>query len=184
MRNFLGGFLMGDCAPLDWVLKPLLSFGFRFYVAYIFFKSGLTKVDDSFKVTSSTFDLFKYEYMPYVSESLATIGAYLATYAELILPILLVTGIFTRPAALGLFILNAVAAYSLAQTDFASAAGHWQHIVWGVILAVIFTFGPGKVSIDKWISDKLLGKDANLLSALISIGVLSAIGYFLATTFL
>ena len=37
--------------------------------------------------------------------------------------------------ALGLFILNAVAAYSLAQTDFASAAGHWQHITWGVILA-------------------------------------------------
>ena len=154
MKKFLAGFLIGDCAPLNLFLKPVLLLGFRLYVAYVFFKSGLTKVGDDYMVTSSTFDLFKYEYMPYVSESLATMGAYLATYAELILPVLLVIGFLTRPAALGLFILNAVAAYSLAQTDFASAAGHWQHIAWGIMLAVIFTFGPGALSIDKWISNK------------------------------
>jgi len=154
MKKFLAGFLIGDCAPLNLFLKPVLLLGFRLYVAYVFFKSGLTKVGDDYMVTSSTLDLFKYEYMPYVSESLATMGAYLATYAELILPILLVIGFLTRPAALGLFILNAVAAYSLAQTDFASAAGHWQHIAWGIMLAVIFTFGPGALSIDKWISNK------------------------------
>ena len=184
MKKFLAGFLMGNCAPLDLALKPLLLFGFRFYVAYVFFKSGLTKVDDSFQVTSSTLDLFKYEYMSYASESIATIGAYMASYAELILSILLVIGIFTRPAALGLFILNAVAAYSLAQTDFASAAGHWQHIVWGIILAVLFIFGPGKFSFDKWISDKLYGREANLIFSVVSVGALSAIGYFLATKFL
>jgi len=154
MKKFLAGFLIGDCAPLNLFLKPVMLLGFRLYVAYVFFKSGLTKVDDSFMVTSSTIDLFKYEYMPYVSESLATVGAYLASYAELALPILLVIGLITRPAALGLFILNAVAAYSLAQTDFASAAGHWQHITWGVILAVIFAFGPGALSLDKLISNK------------------------------
>ena len=154
MKKFLAGFLIGDCAPLNLFLKPVLLLGFRLYVAYVFFKSGLTKVGDDYMVTSSTFDLFKYEYMPYVSESLATMSAYLATYAELILPVLLVIGFLTRPAALGLFILNAVAAYSLAQTDFASAAGHWQHIAWGIMLAIIFTFGPGALSIDKWISNK------------------------------
>jgi putative oxidoreductase len=154
MKKFLAGFLIGDCAPLNLFLKPVILLGFRLYVAYVFFKSGLTKVDDSFMVTSSTLDLFKYEYMPYLSESLATIGAYLASYAELGLPILLVAGFLTRPAALGLFILNAVAAYSLAQTDFASAAGHWQHVSWGIMLAVIFAFGPGGLSIDKLISNK------------------------------
>ena len=154
MKKFLAGFLIGDCAPLNLFLKPVMLLGFRLYVAYVFFKSGLTKVDNSYAVTSSTLDLFKYEYMPYVSENLATIGAYLASYAELILPILLVIGFLTRPAALGLFILNAVAAYSLAQTDFASAAGHWQHIAWGIMFAVIFAFGPGGLSIDKLLSNK------------------------------
>ena len=154
MKNFLAGFLIGDCAPLNFFLKPVLLLGFRLYVASVFFKSGLTKIGDDYMVTSSTIDLFKYEYMPYVPENIAEMGAYLATYAELILPILLVIGFLTRPAALGLFILNAVAAYSLAQTDFASAAGHWQHIVWGTMLAVIFTFGPGALSLDKLISNK------------------------------
>ncbi|MEE9444294.1 MAG: DoxX family protein [Cocleimonas sp.] len=154
MKNFLAGFLMGDCAPLNLFLKPVMLLGFRLYIAYVFFKSGLTKVDDSFMVTSSTIDLFKYEYMPYVSEGLATISAYLASYAELIIPVLLVLGFLTRPASLALFVLNAVAAYSLAQTDFASAAGHWQHVTWGVIIAVLFAFGPGAISIDKWISNK------------------------------
>ena len=154
MKKFLAGFLMGECAPLNLFLKPAMLLGFRLYIAYVFIMSGLTKVDNSFKVTSGTIDLFKYEYMPYLSESIATFSAYLASYAELILPILLIIGLFSRPAALALFILNAVAAYSLSQTDFASAAGHWQHITWGTMLAVIFAFGPGTLSIDKWLSNK------------------------------
>ncbi|MEE9325781.1 MAG: DoxX family protein [Cocleimonas sp.] len=182
MRKFLAGFLVGDCAPLNLALQPLLLFGFRFYVAYVFFKSGLTKVDDNFKITSSTIDLFKYDFkVPVLPPEIA---AYLATYAELILPVLLVLGFLSRPAALGLFILNAVAAFSLAQTDFASAAGHWQHVVWGVMLAVVFAFGPGRVSIDRWISDKLSDEDNNFFVTVIMIAILGAIGYFLATKYL
>ncbi len=155
MKRFLAGFLIGDCAPLNLFLKPVMLLGFRLYVAYVFFKSGLTKVGSDYMLTSSTIDLFKYEYMPYASESLATIGAYLATYAELVLPVLLVIGFLTRPAALGLFILNAVAAYYIISVaDDYSAAGEWQHITWGVMLAVIFAFGPGGLSIDKLISNK------------------------------
>lgn len=155
MKRFLAGFLIGDCAPLNLFLKPVMLLGFRLYVAYVFFKSGLTKVGDDYMLTSSTIDLFKYEYMPYASESIATIGAYLATYAELVLPILLVIGFLTRPAALGLFILNAVATYYIVSVaDDYSAAGNWQHITWGVMLAVIFAFGPGGLSIDKLISNK------------------------------
>lgn len=182
MRNFLAGFLVGECAPMNWVVKPLLLFGFRFYVAYVFFKSGLTKVDGNFAVTNSTIDLFKYEFnVPLLPPEFA---AYLATYAELIIPIFLVLGLLTRPMALALFILNAVATFALAQTDFASAAGHWQHIVWGTMLAVLFAFGPGKISIDSWISNKLSGNHSNLITKLIGIAVLGGIGYFLATNYL
>ncbi len=155
MKKFLAGFLIGDCAPLNLFLKPVMLLGFRLYVAYVFFKSGLTKIGDDYMVTSSTIELFKYEYMPYASESIATIGAYLATYAELVLPSLLVIGFLTRPAALGLFVLNAVATYYIVSVaDDFSAAGQWQHITWGTMLAVIFAFGPGGLSIDKLISNK------------------------------
>ena len=148
MKKFLSGFLIGDCTPANIILKPLLSLGFRLYVAYVFFMSGLTKISS----WSSTVSLFEYEYnVPLLPPEIA---AYMATAGELILPVLLVFGLLSRPAALALFILNAVAAYALSQTDFASAAGHWQHISWGIMLAVIFAFGPGALSIDKWISDK------------------------------
>ena len=181
MKNFLAGFLIGECTPMNLVMKPLLTFGFIFYVAYVFFKSGLSKVDSKFQVTSSTIDLFKFEYnVPLLPPELA---AYLATYAELLLPIMLVIGILSRPAALALFILNAVAMIYVAQTDFA-AVGLWQHTAWGAMIAVIFTFGPGKVSIDKWFSNKLYGRETNLVVTLVSIAILSGIGYLLASTYL
>lgn len=157
MKKFLAGFLIGDCAPLNLFLKPVMLLGFRLYVAYVFFKSGLTKVGSDFKVTSSTIDLFKYEYMPYLSEELATTAAYLASYAELVLPVLLVIGFLSRPAALALFILNAVAAHSflgMSEHNWLGHSGDWQHILWGTIIAVVFAFGPGSLSIDKWISNK------------------------------
>ncbi len=148
MKKFLAGFLMGNCAPLDLALKPLLLLGFRLYVAYDFFLSGKQKMSS----WSTTVDLFAYEYnVPLLPPEIA---AYLATGAELSLSVLLVFGLITRPAALGLFVLNVVAAMALAQTDFASAAGHWQHMLWGTMLAVIFAFGPGALSIDKLISNK------------------------------
>jgi putative oxidoreductase len=182
MSSFFANILMGDCKASKTILQPILNFGFRFYVAYVFFKSGLTKVDDQFLVTQSTKDLFEYEFsVPLLSSDVA---AYLASYAELILPILLVLGLLSRPAAFALFILNAVAAYALAQTDFASAVGHWQHIVWGVMLAVIFAYGPSKLSIDSWIADKFRGRDTNLLMKLVGIIIFSGVGYFLLNKYL
>ena len=182
MKRFFANILMANCKASRVILQPLLMFGFRFYVAYIFFKSGLTKVDDKFEVTQSTKDLFAHEFnVPYLSSDVA---AYLASYAELILPVLLVLGLLSRPAAIALFILNAVAAYSLAQTDFASAVGHWQHIVWGVMLAVIFVYGPSKISIDSWINYKWRERKSSLLLKLVGIVVFSGIGYFLLNKYL
>ncbi len=144
MKKFLSGFLMGDCAPLDLAVKPLLLLGFRLYVAQVFFLSGLTKI----KSWSSTLSLFEYEYnVPVIPPEIA---AYMATAGELILPIMLVIGFFSRPAALALFLLNVVAVISYPDI---SAAGINDHIIWGTMLAVIFAFGPGFLSIDKLLSN-------------------------------
>jgi len=121
----------------------------RLYLLKIFFQSGLTKIQS----WQSTLDLFAYEYsVPLLSPQVAAI---MATGGELILPVLLLIGFMTRPAAIGLFILNAVAAYAYALTDFYNFTGMLDHILWGAMILVYIVYGPSPLSIDNLISKKL-----------------------------
>ncbi|SEA87143.1 putative oxidoreductase [Thiothrix caldifontis] len=142
----LSGFLMGECWPLDGFVKPLTLLGFRVYVAWVFFASGLTKIQS----WSSTLYLFEDEYtVPFLSSELA---AYLGTAAELVLPVLLVIGLLTRPAALALFVFNIVAVISYPYLfTIEGAGGFWQHVFWGAMLWTVFVFSPGKFSLDYWL---------------------------------
>lgn len=131
-------------------LQPLVLLAMRIYVAWVFFASGLTKIQS----WSSTLYLFADEYqVPLLSPELA---AYLATAGELVLPILLVLGLLTRPTALGLVILNAVAviAYPYLWT-IEGAGGFWQHVVWGVMLLIVLVYGAGRWSLDRWLAERL-----------------------------
>ncbi|HRH06548.1 MAG TPA: DoxX family membrane protein, partial [Burkholderiaceae bacterium] len=90
--------------------------------------------------------LFTDEYkVPYLSPELA---AMLGTAGELVLPVLLVLGLMGRFAALGLFVVNAIAVISL--TEIAPAALQ-QHITWGVLLALLAIYGCGKWALDHWL---------------------------------
>lgn len=130
-------------------VAPLFDLGLRLYLADVFFKSGLTKV----QTWSSTLYLFEYEYtVPLLSPDVA---AYLATGVELGMSVLLVLGLFGRFAASALFILNAVAATSYAGL---SEAGINQHISWGLLLAVLLILSRGKWSIDTLIQKRLVRK--------------------------
>ena len=129
-------------------LVPALDLAVRSFLANVFFKSGLTKI----QTWDSTLYLFREEYQ--VPLLPAEFAAYLATSAELALPVLLVTGLFGRFAAIGLFILNAVAAYSY--YDQLSPAGLLQHLYWGMLLAILLIHGLGKWSVDAWL-EKYLG---------------------------
>lgn len=122
---------------------PALDVVLRLFLANVFFKSGLTKI----QTWDSTLYLFREEYkVPLLPPEFA---AWLATGAELALPVLLVLGLFGRFAALGLFILNAVAAYSY--YDQLGEAGLNQHLYWGLLLAVLLLHGMGKWSLDAWL---------------------------------
>jgi putative oxidoreductase len=126
---------------------PALDLGVRLFLANVFFKSGLTKI----QTWDSTLYLFREEYkVPLLPPDFA---AWLATGAELGLPVLLVLGLFGRFAALGLFILNAVAAYSYYEQ--LSEAGLNQHLYWGMLLAVLLLHGLGKWSVDDWLERRL-----------------------------
>jgi putative oxidoreductase len=127
----------------------------RLYLLKVFFQSGLTKIQS----WQSTLDLFAYEYsVPLLAPKIAAI---MATGGELILPVLLLFGLMTRPAAIGLFILNAVAAYAYALTDFYNFTGMMDHILWGTMIVVYIVYGPSPLSIDHLFSKKFNAHNSN-----------------------
>jgi len=111
----------------------------RLYVASIFFKSGLTKLRD----WESTLMLFEYEYeVPLLSP---VVAAWAGTIGEIVLPILLAIGLFSRLSALGLFVVNYIAVLSL--IDISPAALN-EHILWGSLLVFVMLIGGEKLSVD------------------------------------
>ena len=130
---------------LEWI-SPLFLLGLRVYVANVFFKSGLTKIQDF----SSTVALFENEYkVPIISPTLAALSG---TAAELILPALLVAGLASRPTALALFVFNIVAVVSYPDI---SESGIKDHVLWGTMILVVVFFGAGRLSIDHWLKSRL-----------------------------
>ncbi len=127
----------------------LIDFGLRIWVANVFFRSGLASLQD----WESTLDLFKYEYkVPFLSPSLAAV---LGTGAELIFPFFLVIGLATRLNAAALFVFNLIAVISYPALN---EVGLKDHTYWAILLLVIILHGPGKISIDHFISHRWLGK--------------------------
>lgn len=125
----------------------------RLYLLKVFFQSGLTKIQS----WQSTVDLFAYEYaVPLLPPEVA---AFMGTAGELVLPVLILVGLMTRPAAIGLFVLNAVAAYAYALTDFYNFTGMLDHILWGVMILVYILYGPSPLSIDNLLAKKLNHSD-------------------------
>jgi len=136
-------------------LQPAAQLLARWFIAGVFFRSGLTKIVD----WETTVALFTDEYhVPLLSPHIA---AALGTCAELALPALILLGLGGRFAAAGLSILNVVAVISV--EDMPIAALH-QHIFWGSVLAALLLWGPGRWSVDHclwpWLRKRLFGTSA------------------------
>lgn len=121
----------------------LMSLAIRLYVGWVFFKSGLVKIAD----WGSTVALFTDEYKtPLLSPEVAAV---MGTVGELSLPLLLFVGLLSRPAAVGLFMVNLMAVISYPQLfTFDCPAAINDHRYWGILLLVLVAFGPGKFSLD------------------------------------
>jgi putative oxidoreductase len=92
--------------PLDAVSDALIALVSRLALASVFWLSGRTKVEGWIGVNDTALALFADEYqVPLLDPSVA---AHLATWAEHALPILLVLGLGTRVAAIGLMAMTAV----------------------------------------------------------------------------
>ncbi|UAB70407.1 DoxX family protein [Vibrio sp. SCSIO 43132] len=118
---------------------PLLLLFCRLWVAWVFFNSGLTKIAS----WDSTLYLFEFEYVvPLLPWELA---AYTGTAAELILPVFLALGLFTRPMAAALFMFNIIAVVSY---PLLWEKGFYDHQLWGLMILLNVVWGAGVISAD------------------------------------
>lgn len=127
--------LVGRLVPADLVLLAA-----RVFVGWVFWASALTKVD-GFAIKDSTYFLFEQVYaLPVIPSALAAV---LATLGEFGLSALLVLGLASRFAALGLLGMTAVIQIFV----FPEAWG--VHGLWAVGLLAVMAWGPGRVSLDR-----------------------------------
>lgn len=134
----------------------LMSLALRLYVGWVFFKSGLTKIAD----WDSTLQLFTDEYQtPLLSPEVAAV---MGAAGELALPVLLFAGLLSRPAALGLFMVNLMAVISYPQLwKFDCPAAINDHKYWGILLLVLVVFGPGRFALDALMGTRRQGGAAS-----------------------
>lgn len=126
-------------------LQSVALLAARLWIAKVFFMSGLVKI----KSWSSTTALFEDEYkVPVLPPEVA---AYMATAAELSLPVLLVLGLMTPFAALGLFVMTMI-------IELFIYPGTTDHYHWMLLLGVLVTHGSGKFGADFWLVKRFCSK--------------------------
>jgi putative oxidoreductase len=132
------------CARLPYDVVALLA---RFIAGMVFFRSGLTKVDwNSWTIAPSTYFLFANEFkVPVIPPEWAAV---MATSLELTAPVLLWSGLLTRPAALAL--LGMVLVIQL----FVYPGSYVEHGLWAVALLLLVKFGPGRLAVDSLLRPK------------------------------
>lgn len=115
-------------------ITPIANLWARIYIGLIFFRSGRAKLDDF----EETIEFFEDDWaLPFLP---AEPAAYLATAGELVLPILLFLGLFTRLGAAGLLVMAAVIQIWVLQDH--------QHYFWMIICAMLIGQGGSKISLD------------------------------------
>lgn len=113
----------------------------RLGIGAVFFLSGRTKVDGFLTVNDNAYTLFQEEYkVPLLPPEFA---AHMATYAEHLLPILLVLGLATRLSAFGLLGMTAVIQI------FVYPDAWPTHLTWAVALLYLVGRGAGSLSVDR-----------------------------------
>lgn len=129
-------------------LEPAALLLFRLWVAIVFWRAGVVKIEDSY----ATSYLFNYEYrVPLLAPNIA---AFLGTWIELITPWLLGLGVLARPTAAFLFVYNIIAVTSYPGLW---PHGFWHglvgsafadHKIWAMMLLIVIARGPGVLSVD------------------------------------
>jgi putative oxidoreductase len=117
----------------------------RLLLARTFLLSGLTKWD-GMTLRDDTFYLFSDEYFGRygLPQSITDAMAVAASVGEIVLPALLIVGLFTRLAAAGIL------AMALVIQIFVYPDAWWTvHAWWTVVAILLMANGPGRISLDR-----------------------------------
>lgn len=119
----------------------------RVALAVPFFKSGLTKWDGFLQLSETPVLLFTEEFKLHLfgqtlDYPFPALMAWGSSIGEIVLPILLVLGLFTRLSAFGLLIMTAMIQLTIPDG--------WAnfHLPWAAMAIAIICIGAGKFSID------------------------------------
>jgi putative oxidoreductase len=134
---------------LPWqMLEPVAQLALRFALAVPFFRSGLTKWDGVGNLSDTTEYLFREEFRLHlfgnvVAYPLPGLMAWASGIGEIALPILLVLGLGTRYAALGLLGMTAIIQLTIPDG--------WAnfHLPWAAMALALVCWGGGTVSVDR-----------------------------------
>ncbi len=137
----------------QWLAQPwLVQLLLRLAIAVPFLKSGLLKWQGFLQLNETAVYLFTDEFRlhlpggPYPFPAPASI-AFLAACGEVLLPALLILGLGTRLAALGIVLMTIVIQLTVPE-------GWPVHLTWVAIALAIAAWGPGRVAIDYWLGDR------------------------------
>jgi len=132
---------------VDRYAPPVAQLALRVALAVPFYRSGLTKWDGFLQLSDSAVYLFQEEFKLHVFGAqldypLPALSALLAGCAEVVLPILLVLGLGTRFAALGLLAMTAVIQITVPEG--------WAnfHLPWAAMALALIAWGGGRFSLD------------------------------------
>jgi putative oxidoreductase len=124
----------------------LVQLVMRLALAVPFWRSGILKWNGFLKLSNTAVTLFTDEFMlhlpggPYHFPAPALV-AFLSGTGEILFPVLLVLGLGTRFAALGLLFITAV-------VELTVPDGWPVHITWAAMALGIMAWGPGRISVD------------------------------------
>lgn len=130
-------------------LPSVAQFVLRAGLATPFWRSGVNKWDGFLQLNDVAVLLFSSEFKlhlpggPY-SFPAPAVTAFMAGSAEILMPILLILGLATRPAALALLAMTLVVQLTV-------PSGWPIHLTWAAMALAIMAWGPGRISLDHWI---------------------------------
>lgn len=125
----------------------------RIALAGIFWRSARTKVEEGSFLTIRDTTFFQFSEAPFNQVPLLNgeLGAYVTTYLEHFLPLLLLLGLATRLGALGILGMTLVIQIFV----FPEMAVWWQtHILWVAMALILIVRGGGLFSLDRLIGGK------------------------------
>ncbi|TCU60459.1 putative oxidoreductase [Bradyrhizobium sp. R2.2-H] len=127
-------------------VPSLVQLVLRVALAVPFWRSGILKWDGFLRLNDTAVTLFSDEFMlhlpggPYHFPA-PTVMAFLSGCGEIMFPILLVLGLGTRFAALGLLLMTVI-------VELTVPDGWPIHLTWAAMALGIMAYGPGRISLD------------------------------------